>query len=54
MAKKIVRKVIMNKRNKQLSVTISKKQLKATNIDLKFGENLFVQLEFLKEKKKRR
>ena len=54
MSKKIIRKVFMNKRTKQLSVTIPKRQLKATGIDLKFGKNLFVQLEFLKEKKKRR
>lgn len=51
--KKIVRKVFKNKRNAQLSVSLSKKEIKKMNPTIKFGEDLFVQLEiFNKERKK--
>ncbi len=46
MAKKtITRKVFVNRKNKQLSISLSKKQLKKNNPTLKFGENLFVDIE---------
>ena len=51
MSKKIIRKVFVNKRNKQLSVSLSKKQLRATDPTIKFGENLFVEIKILKKKK---
>lgn len=47
---KIVRKVFVNKKNKQFSVTLSKKQLKAVDPTIKFGENLFVEIKILKRK----
>ena len=51
MAKKIVRKVFMNKNNKQLSVSIPKKKLKKLDPTIKFGEELFVEIT-LPDKKK--
>ena len=48
---KLVRKIFMNKNTKQLSVTIPKKQIKATNPTIKFDENLFVRLEVFNKKK---
>ena len=52
MAKTMERKVFVNKKNKQLSVSLSKKEIKAINPTIKFGKNLFVRLEvFNKEKK---
>ncbi len=53
MAKKIIRKVFVNKRNKQLSVSLSKKELKIANPDIKFGEDLFVELKVLKGGRKK-
>lgn len=50
MVKKIVRKVFVNKRNNQLSVALSKKQLRRIDPTIKFGENLFVELRILKDK----
>lgn len=51
MTKKIIRKVFVNKRTKQLSVSLSKKQLKAANPTIKFSDNLFVELKIFKKKK---
>lgn len=51
MVVKVTRKVFVNKRTKQLSVTIPKKQLKKMDPDLKFGEELFVELRILKRKR---
>ncbi len=56
MAKKsITRKVFVNKRTKQLSFSLSKKQLKRMKPSLRFGEDLFVeiQLDSIKNLKKR-
>lgn len=56
MAKKsITRKVFVNKRTKQLSISLSKKQLKRMKPSLRFGEDLFVeiQLDSIKNLKKR-
>lgn len=50
--KKIVRKVFVNKKNKQLTVPLSKKQIKKFNPTIKFDENLFVSLEIFNQKKK--
>ncbi len=51
MSNRIVKKVFVNKRTKQLSVTIPKKKLKAMDPSIKFGEDLFVELRILKRKK---
>ena len=51
MVVKVIRKVSVNKRTKQLSVTIPKKQLRKMDPDLKFGEDLFVELKILKRRK---
>ncbi len=54
MAKKtIVRKVFTNKRNNQLNVSLSRKQLKKNNPGLKFDEDLFVTLEIFNKKRKK-
>lgn len=52
MVVKIIRKASVNKRTKQLSVTIPKKKLRAMDPELKFGEDIFVELKILKRKKK--
>jgi len=49
--KKIVRKVFVNKKNKQLTVPLSKKQIKKLNPGIKFDEKLFVRLEIFNKKK---
>jgi hypothetical protein len=52
MAKRfMVRKVFINKKNKQLTVPLSKKEIKKRHPTIKFDENLFVRLEFLRRKK---
>lgn len=51
MPKKIVRKVFINKRNKQLTVPLSKKEIKKFNPNIKFGDNLFVELTIFNKKK---
>ena len=48
--KTIIRKVFINKRNKQLTVPLSKKQLKIINPTIKFDKDLFVELRILKVK----
>ena len=54
MVKKImIRKVFVNKRNKQLTVPLSKKQIKAMNPTIKFGEELFVELRVFNKKRKK-
>jgi len=49
---KIIRKVFVNKKNKQLSVSIPKKQIKMLDPTIKFDKDLFVELKILKRKKK--
>ena len=44
MPKTIIRKVFVNKRNKQLTVPLSKKEIRKLNPNIKFGEDLFVEL----------
>lgn len=50
MSKKIIRKVYTNKKNNQLTVTLSKKQLKKKNPSIKFSDNLFVELKVFNKK----
>ena len=49
--KKIVRKVFVNKKNKQLTVPLSKKQIKKINPSIKFNEDLFVSLEIFNKRR---
>jgi len=53
MAKKVISRVVMNKRTGQPMIFPSKKEIKAKNPTIKFDENLFVRLEFLRKKKKK-
>lgn len=54
MAKKSMeRKVFINKKNRQLTVTLSRKEIKKINPTIKFGENLFVNLDIFNKKKKK-
>lgn len=46
--KYIKRKVFLNKKNNQLSVSIPKKKLKKLYPSIKFGEDLFVELRVIK------
>ena len=48
---KVIRKASFNKNNKQLTVTVPKKQFKKIDPELKFGEELFVELKLVKKKK---
>ncbi len=50
--KTIIRKVFINKKNKQMSVSLSKKEIRTVDPTIKFGKHLFVRLEvFNKERK---
>ncbi len=50
MAKTMERKVFVNKNNKQLNVSLSKKQIRKINPKIKFGENHFVKLSVFNKK----
>jgi hypothetical protein len=52
MAKKIISRVMYNKRTGQPMVFPSKKQMRAINPTIKFSDDLFVELKFLKKAKK--
>jgi len=52
MRKKIVKKVFINKRTKQLSVSIPKKKLKKLDPTIKFNEDLFVEIKLIRKKRK--
>lgn len=54
MAKKIIRRVSINKRTKQMSVTIPKKKFSKRDTTLKEGEHLFVELSILKKGRKKK
>ena len=54
MVNSIIKRMFLNKRTKQLSVTIPKKEFKAMNPSLKFSDELFVELKIVKKKKKKR
>ena len=51
MGKKVVSRVIINRRTGQLMIFPSKKKIKIANPTIKFGDDLFVSLEFLRKKK---
>ncbi len=51
---KITRKVFMNKKNKQLSVPLSKKEIRAVDPTIRFDDDLFVKLEIFRKKRKDR
>ncbi len=48
---KIIRRTFFNKKNKQLTITLSKKQLRAADPTIKFGETLFVEIKLLRGEK---
>lgn len=48
----IIRKLFVNKKNKQLSVTIPKKEIKARDPTIKFNEDLFVKLIIFNKRRK--
>ena len=48
--KTMIRKVFVNKKNKQHTVTLSKKEIKKLHPTIKFGEELFVKLELIKKR----
>lgn len=52
MARKFTRKIFVNKKTKQMSVTIPKKRLSKETSTLKEGKELFVKLEILIRDKK--
>ncbi len=47
----MIRKVFLNSKNKQLTIPLSRKELKSTNPKLKEGDKLFARVEVFKEKK---
>ncbi len=49
--RKIVRRAFVNKKNKQFSVSIPKKEIKKIHPTIKFGEDLFVEIKILRRKK---
>ena len=49
---RIIQKVSVNKRTKQLSVTIPRKKLKIQDPTIKFGEDLFVEIRLRKRVKR--
>lgn len=52
MARKIIVKPFVNKRTKQISVTIPKRKFSKRDTTLKEGEELFVELTLLKRSRK--
>lgn len=54
MKKKIIRKVFINKKNKQLSVSLSKREIKKIDPTIKFDKNLFVELTIFKKRGKKK
>ena len=46
----IVRKININKRTKQPSITLPKKKIKVLDPTIKFGEDLFVRIELVRRK----
>jgi len=52
MGKKIIRKAFVNKKTKQLSVSIPKKKLKLMDPSIKFGEDLFIEITIAKGRDK--
>ncbi len=54
MARSIIRKVSINKRTKQMSVTIPKRKFSKRDTTLKFGEDLFVEITILKKDRRKK
>ena len=52
MVVKVTRKVSINRRTKQGSVTLPKRELRKLDPELKFGEEMFVELKILKRRRK--
>lgn len=51
MSKKIIkRRIFINKKNKQMTVTLSKKEIRKIYPTIKFNEDLFVRLEVIRRK----
>lgn len=50
--KTMTRKVFINKNNKQLTVPLSKKEIRKIDPTIKFNDGLFVKLEVLNKKEK--
>lgn len=48
----IVRRLFLNKRTKQLTATIPKKQIKALDPTIKFSDELFVELRVFKKRRR--
>ena len=48
----MVRKVFVNKKNKQLTVPLSRKEIKKIDPTIKFSDNLFVKITIFNKKKK--
>lgn len=48
---KITIKPFVNKRTKQLSITIPKRKIKASNPTIRFDEDLFVRFEIFNKKR---
>lgn len=53
MTKKMIRKVFVNKKNKQLTVPLSRKEIKKIDPTIKFSDNLFVELSIFKKPRKK-
>ncbi len=51
MTKKVISKVLFNKKTGQMMIFPSKKKTKALNPTIKFGDDLFVKLQFHKKVK---
>ncbi len=49
----IRRKVFVNKNNKQLTIPLSKREIRKINPTIKFNRKLFVTLEIFNEEEKR-
>jgi hypothetical protein len=50
----IISRVVYNRRNKQPMIFPSKKQMKKTNPDIKFNDDLFVKIQIMKKRPKKK
>jgi hypothetical protein len=48
--KSMVRKVFVNKKNKQLTVPLSRKEIKKIDPTIRFSDNLFAKIEIFRRK----
>lgn len=49
--KSIVRKPFINKRTKQMSISIPKKEMRKLNPSLKFSDDMFVKIKLVRRRK---